>query len=183
MVERAPANPIGERSGVEAIPVARPDASLHRAARIAAGNDDLIREALRNRGQPYVWGGASRGGFDCSGFVCYVFARQRGLKLPHSASAQALRGTPISSTELQPGDLVFFTTYRRGISHVGIYVGKRKFIHAANHRQDVRIDSIDNGYYAHRLRAARRICPIRFSPSELKSLLQDESEVPQPSSQ
>lgn len=142
-------------------------------------NDDLIREALRNRGTPYVWGGASRGGFDCSGFVCYLFAKQRGLKLPHSASAQARVGTPVNRNELQPGDLVFFHTYRAGISHVGMYIGDNRFIHAANTRRDVRVDSL-TGYYANRLRSARRIspAPLRISPQDLKDFLKDASEPP-----
>ena len=119
-------------------------------------NDDLIREALRNRGVRYVWGGASRGGFDCSGLVCYVFRKQRGMQLPHSASAQARLGTPVHREDLQPGDLVFFSTYRPGISHVGIYIGDNRFIHAANRRSDVRTDRL-SGYFGRRLKAARRI--------------------------
>lgn len=134
-------------------------------------NNDVIKEALRNRGKPYIWGGASRHGFDCSGFVCYVFAKQRGIKLPHSASAQSTYGKPVSSKDLQPGDLVFFRTYRRGISHVGIYMGDNRFIHAANRRKDVRIDTL-SGYYGKRLKAARRIlpAPVRFSPDDIKKL-------------
>jgi cell wall-associated NlpC family hydrolase len=144
-----------------------------------ATNEDLIREALRNRGAPYVWGGASRGGFDCSGFVCYVFRKQRGMNLPHSASAQARLGTPVQREELQPGDLVFFSTYRRGISHVGIYLGDNRFVHAANRRSNVRIDTL-TGYYGNRLRSARRLspAPLRFSPKELEGLAQDASVPP-----
>jgi cell wall-associated NlpC family hydrolase len=143
-------------------------------------NEDLIREALRNRGARYVWGGASRGGFDCSGFMCYIFARQRGVKLPHSASAQARLGSPVSSSSLQPGDLVFFSTYRPGISHVGMYLGDGRFIHAANSRRDVRIDTLTEGYYAHRLKAARRITsdPLRLTPAEIRAITQDASVLP-----
>lgn len=144
-----------------------------------AGNEDLIREALRNRGQPYVWGGASRGGFDCSGFICYIFRNKRGVSLPHSASAQARLGVPVRSEELQPGDVVFFRTYRPGISHVGLYIGDNRFVHAANSRKDVRIDSL-SGYYANRLKAARRIspAPLRFTPEDLKTYLRDSSVPP-----
>lgn len=145
-------------------------------------NDDVITEALRNRGKPYVWGGASRNGFDCSGFVCYVFFKQKGIKLPHSASAQARYGKPVSRDELAPGDLVFFRTYRAGISHVGIYMGDNRFIHAANRRKDVRVDTL-SGYYGNRLKAARRLlpAPVRFSPADLQRLeqgLRESSEVP-----
>jgi cell wall-associated NlpC family hydrolase len=142
-------------------------------------NDDLIREALRNRGKPYVWGGASRGGFDCSGFVVYLFKTMRGKTLPHSAAAQSRLGTPVRREELQPGDLVFFSTYRRGVSHVGIYIGENKFIHAANTRRDVRIDSIA-GYYANRLKGARRItpAPLKLTPQDIDNLIQEPSETP-----
>lgn len=116
----------------------------------------LVKAALRQRGSRYVWGGASRGGFDCSGFTRYVFLKERGITLPHSASAQARLGQPVRGSDLKPGDLVFFSTYRRGISHVGIYIGQGKFVHAANSRKGVRVDTL-TGYYARRLKAARRI--------------------------
>ncbi len=82
--------------------------------------------AMKYLGVPYVWGGASPGGFDCSGLVMYVYA-QLGISLPHSAAAQYYSGTPISYSQLQPGDLVFFY---QPISHVGIYIGGGKMIHA-----------------------------------------------------
>ena len=139
-----------------------------------SSNSDLIREALRQRGKPYVWGGASRGGFDCSGFVCYIFRTQRGISLPHSASGQALRGTPVDRSELRPGDLVFFSTYRPGISHVGIFIGGNRFIHASSARHDVRIDELA-GYYDSRYRGARRILggSERFTSEELENLMRD----------
>lgn len=144
-----------------------------------ADNDDLIREALTNRGKPYIWGGASRSGFDCSGFVCYLFRKMRGLNLPHSASAQARLGTPVGRASLQPGDLVFFSTYKPGISHVGIYIGENRFIHAANRRRDTRIDTLA-GYYANRYRGARRIspAPLRLTPKDLNELMNNASELP-----
>lgn len=142
-------------------------------------NEDLIREALRNRGKPYVWGGASRGGFDCSGFVVYLYKKMRGMDLPHSASAQSRLGTPVQREQLQPGDLVFFTTYRAGVSHVGIYIGNNQFIHAANTRKDVRIDSLA-GYYQNRYKWARRVSktPLKFNPSELRQMMWEPSETP-----
>lgn len=141
----------------------------------------LIREALLNRGKPYVWGGSSSRGFDCSGFVCYLFYREHGIKLPHSAAGQSRLGTPVPQTDLQAGDLVFFNTNRRGISHVGIFIGENRFIHAANSRKDVRIDSL-SGYYLNRFKGARRIAerPIKFAPADLENLQQrlEQSEVP-----
>jgi cell wall-associated NlpC family hydrolase len=141
-------------------------------------NEDIIREALSRRGTPYVWGGASRGGFDCSGFVCYVFAKQRGMKLPHSASAQATLGAPVGKDQLQPGDLVFFATYRPSISHVGIYVGDGKFVHAANSRKGCRVDALSSSYYSKRYRGARRYTAKRFTPEEFKPYMENSSELP-----
>ena len=143
-----------------------------------SANEDLIREALSRRGTPYRWGGASRGGFDCSGFVCYVFGKMRGLKLPHTASGQARLGTAVKRDELQSGDVVFFTTYRSGISHVGIYVGDGKFVHAANSRKGTRVDTLTSGYYAKRYVTARRFTKGPWKPEELKPYLQNSSELP-----
>lgn len=116
----------------------------------------LINSALACQGMGYRRGGTSRGGFDCSGFTRYIYAKQ-GINLPHSSAAQASIGQPVSKSELKPGDLVFFQTYRRGISHVGIYVGKNRFVHAATYRRGVRVDSLSGAYYNSRYRCARRI--------------------------
>ena len=116
----------------------------------------LIQTALSCRGLRYRYGGTSRGGFDCSGFTRYVFAKY-GISLPHSSKAQARMGTHVSRKDLQPGDLVFFHTFRRGISHVGIYVGDGKFVHAARRGRGVRTDWLNSGYYSHRYRGARRV--------------------------
>jgi len=142
-------------------------------------NGDLIREALRQRGKPYIWGGASRRGFDCSGFMVYLFKIKRNIALPHSARGQSLLGKPVSRGSLQAGDLLFFSTYRSGISHVGMYLGENRFIHAANSRKDVRIDSL-TGYYANRFRTARRLVetPIDFSEQEIKAYTDEPSVVP-----
>jgi cell wall-associated NlpC family hydrolase len=120
-------------------------------------NEELIREALEARGTRYRWGGSSRGGFDCSGFTRYLFARYAGVKLPHSARAQSKLGQKVPREALQPGDLLFFRTSRRGISHVGLYIGGNKFVHAANTRRRVRVDSLDTPYYRNRLVTARRL--------------------------
>jgi len=153
--------------------------ALAHAVEGRAHNDDLIREALSNRGTPYIWGGASRGGFDCSGFTRYVFLKERRLQLPHSASAQAQMGRPVAREELQPGDMVFFSTYRPGVSHVGIYVGDNRFIHAANRRKGVRMDAL-SGYYTKRYKWARRVtpAPLAFTPAVLNQLVQDRSVIP-----
>jgi peptidoglycan endopeptidase LytF len=124
---------------------------------VSENEERLLREALAARGTRYRWGGASRGGFDCSGFTRYLFARHYGITLPHSASAQAKLGKKVPREALEPGDLLFFRTYRRGISHVGVYIGDNKFVHAANTRRRVRVDSLSTPYYRNRFVTARRM--------------------------
>ncbi len=119
--------------------------------------ESIVRTASRLHGVRYRWGGTSRSGFDCSGFTRYVFRQRAGIELPHSASAQFRMGKPVPRNELKPGDLVFFQTYRRGASHVGIYIGNGKFIHASSAGGRVRVDSLNDGYYRQRYLGARRV--------------------------
>lgn len=119
--------------------------------------ESIVRTASRLRGVRYRWGGSSRSGFDCSGFTRYVFRQRAAIDLPHSASAQFRMGKPVRRIELKPGDLVFFQTYRRGASHVGIYIGNGKFIHASSAGGRVRVDSLNDGYYRQRYLGARRV--------------------------
>ena len=114
----------------------------------------LARKALSFRGTRYVWGGDGRTGFDCSGFTQYLYA-ERGIKLPHSAKMQFALGTPVSRAELQPGDLVFFNT-RGPLTHVGMYIGDGKFIHAANPRRGVVVSRLDSPFYSRCYAGARR---------------------------
>jgi len=117
----------------------------------------VVQTALGYRGVRYRWGGLSSRGFDCSGFVNKVF-RQHGVHLPRSAREIYRSGSPVSSEELRPGDLVFFHTTRPGISHVGIYIGGGKFIHSSSVRRvGVKISSLAEGYYSRRFVGARRI--------------------------
>jgi len=134
------------------------------APQTAVDNEDLIREALAHRGTPYVWGGASRGGFDCSGFVLYVFQRTRGINLPHHAHEQAQGGKPVARTDLRPGDLVFFRT-GAGIGHVGIYVGENKFVHAPHRGSSIRVEALA-GWYDRQYAGARRYSPAPTAPPE-----------------
>jgi cell wall-associated NlpC family hydrolase len=111
----------------------------------------VVGIAMRYLGTPYVWGGSSPAGFDCSGFVAYVYA-QVGVSLPHYTGAQWNMGVAVDRADLQPGDLVFFD----GLGHVGIYIGGGEFIHAPHTGDVVRISSM-TGWYADTYVGARRI--------------------------
>ena len=108
--------------------------------------------AMQFLGVPYVWGGASPAGFDCSGLVMYAFA-QVGVSLPHHAASQYSMGVGVSRDALQPGDLVFFN----GLSHVGIYIGGGQFVHAPHTGDVVKISSLSDSWYASTWVGARRI--------------------------
>jgi cell wall-associated NlpC family hydrolase len=109
-------------------------------------------------GTPYRAGGGSPlQGFDCSGLVAHVFERAWGVALPRRAEEQARLGTPVRKPDLQPGDLVFYNTRNRAYSHVGIYVGDGRFIHAPSRGKRVRAERIDSPYWTARFNGARRL--------------------------
>lgn len=106
-------------------------------------------------GTKYVSGGTSTNGFDCSGFTMFVFDKI-GINLPHQSGSQYQMGSDVSRDEMRPGDLVFFNTNGKGVSHVGIYVGDGDFAHASSSR-GVTISSLSDSYYVNRYVGAKRI--------------------------
>jgi cell wall-associated NlpC family hydrolase len=115
-------------------------------------------EAVRMVGTPYRWGGRHPDvGFDCSGLVAHAFERAWGIELPRSAREQSKAGRPVRLADLRPGDLVFYNTRRRPYSHVGIYLGEGRFVHAPRPGARVRIESMKTSYWRTRFNGARRI--------------------------
>lgn len=106
-------------------------------------------------GIPYKWGGTTLAGFDCSGFMRYLFNKYS-IELPRTSQAQAKAGTAVSKTNLRTGDLVFFNTTGKGISHTGVYIGGGNFAHASSSK-GVSITKLSNPYFSDRYVTARRV--------------------------
>ncbi|OFJ76350.1 hypothetical protein HMPREF2844_08505 [Neisseria sp. HMSC072F04] len=150
---------------VHSIPSA--SAAPVRASRSSDSADELIGSAMGLLGVAYRYGGTSAStGFDCSGFMQHIFRRSMGLNLPRTSAEQAKMGVGISRGELQPGDMVFFRTMGRGrISHVGLYIGNDRFIHAPRTGKRIEITSLSNKYWNAKYAFARRVKkndPSRF---------------------
>lgn len=118
----------------------------------------LIGMAMKLRNVRYVRGGHDPStGFDCSGFVRYVFSHAIGLNLPHNSAEQFLAGLKIKRGDMEPGDLVFFRTHgKRRISHVGIYISNGRFIHSPTSGKSVEISSLDESYWSKHFAGAKR---------------------------
>jgi peptidoglycan DL-endopeptidase CwlO len=137
-----------DTSNLVGVAAATPDAVVAPPARYGG----VVGIAMQYLGVPYLWGGASPSGFDCSGFIMYVYA-QVGVSLPHNAAAQYGVGTPVSRDQLEPGDLVFFD----GLGHAGIYIGGGQFIHSPHTGDVVKISSLSDSWYASSYVGARRV--------------------------
>jgi cell wall-associated NlpC family hydrolase len=125
---------------------------LGRTSTMARG---IAQSALRFIGVPYVFGGTSTGGFDCSGYTQHVFAMM-GLHIPRTADAQYYAGSRVTKSNMVPGDLVFFQTYEPGPSHVGIYLGNGRFVHASS-SHGVMVSSLSDSYWSVRYLGAKRL--------------------------
>lgn len=139
-----------------------PDTQLTATAVSEASWSERAQEVLMNAlsltGIRYKYGGSSPDtGFDCSGFVRYVFHQAANLSLPRSALEISRLGAQVTKSELQPGDLVFFNTMRSAFSHVGIYVGNNRFIHAPSSGGGVRVENMQQDYWLKRFNGAKRI--------------------------
>lgn len=121
---------------------------------------DMLTQAMSLLGVPYRRGGSTEEtGFDCSGFVRHLYETSFGRLLPRRADEQAKATETIDRNELKPGDLVFFNTMKRAFSHVGIYVGDGKFIHAPRTGKAIRVDDMREAYWQKRFNGARRVQP------------------------
>ncbi len=123
-----------------------------------AQTQEIVLYALGLLDVGYQFGGRNpEAGLDCSGMVSYIVEQVSGRRLPHNAAQIAERTRPIAASELRPGDLVFFNTLNRRHSHMGVYMGDGRFIHAPSSRGRIRIERLDNPYFARRIDGARSL--------------------------
>lgn len=116
----------------------------------------IVSFAKKFLGVPYAWAGRSPNGFDCSGFTSYIFG-QNNITIPRMADEQFEVGLPVKKSDLMLGDMVFFSTYEPGPSHVGIYIGNGQFIHASSGADEVTVTPLNKPYYVERYVGARRV--------------------------
>ncbi|WP_322026011.1 C40 family peptidase [Burkholderia sp. BCC1977] len=132
----------------------------------SVGQEEISIQAMSLVGVPYRWGGNTpTSGFDCSGLVRYVIGRAADVNLPRTTADMSSRGVSIDPDQVAPGDLIFFNTTGRPHSHVGIYVGKLRFVNAPSTGGTVRLDYLTNPYWAKRFDGIRRVAPPRGTPA------------------
>ena len=135
-----------------------PEAATAPVIRSTDEASTVAMQALAYLGTPYRTGGLSpQTGFDCSGLVAYAYREGAGLALPRNTRDLSHVGEPVERTALRPGDLVFYNTQRREYSHVGIYLGEDRFIHAPSSGGEVRVENLRAGYWVRRYSGARRV--------------------------
>ncbi|MFN8592921.1 MAG: C40 family peptidase [Thermomicrobiales bacterium] len=125
----------------------------------AKGNGkDVVKIAMKHKGDKYKWGGASPKGFDCSGFTWYCYKQATGMDIGRTVKSQWKQGKSVGKNDWQAGDIVFFkNTFEKGLSHTGIFISGEKFIHAENERTGVVISTLDSDYYNKHYAGARRL--------------------------
>ena len=149
---------LGAVGNASAAEPARKDEQMSFLERYTNAAQDVILQGLKLVGVRYRFGGNDEdSGLDCSGFVRLVFKDSIGASLPRTAREMSEVGQQIDTSQLKPGDLVFFNTMRRAFSHVGIYLGDNHFLHAPRTGAEVRVESMDNSYWVQRYNGARRI--------------------------
>lgn len=124
---------------------------------LSSEEQKVLHAARKLLGSPYRFGGTGPDGFDCSGYVLYVFKKAVGFALPRTTQDQMKAGKPISDGNLRPADLVYFRIKEQKLFHVGIYLGGQKFIHAPSSAGEVNIQNLDTPYWKERYRGARRL--------------------------
>ncbi|WP_010092196.1 C40 family peptidase, partial [Burkholderia ubonensis] len=143
-----------------------PPANFPKFVDHSVGQEEISIQAMSLVGVPYRWGGNTPdSGFDCSGLVRYVVGRAADVNLPRTTADMSSRGMSIDPEQVAPGDLIFFNTTGRPHSHVGIYVGKLRFVNAPSTGGTVRLDYLTNPYWAKRFDGIRRVAPPKSQPT------------------
>ena len=150
-----PAEPV--RAPAPEAPAAVPPPQAEKAVPPSAPREQVVHQALALVGVPYRRGGVSPAGFDCSGLVMHVYREALGISLPRNTRAQSETGQVVTTADLAPGDLVFYNTRNRKYSHVGLYLGDGRFVHAPKPGAAVRVESMRSTYWSKRYDGARRI--------------------------
>ncbi|WP_321791217.1 C40 family peptidase [Caballeronia sp. J97] len=147
----------------------------------SVGREEISIQAMSLVGVPYRWGGNTPdAGFDCSGLVRYVVDRAASVNLPRTTADMSSRGESVEPDEIAPGDLIFFNTTGRPHSHVGIYVGKLRFVNAPSTGGTVRLDYLTNPYWAKRFDGIRRVAPPKAAPTPFDAPTYIASPAPTP---